>query len=105
MIPHCSVGAIALAASLQFCFATENAIMQEQGLDAYGESATTYAGSTAAFKVEDGVMTRSRAPGLGIEIDEAVVEDLHHDPGSQQAREIYTRPARWSHPDGAFAEW
>jgi galactonate dehydratase len=102
--PHCAAGPVALAASLQFCFATPNACLQEQPLDAYGDEAIAFLTPTTAFDLVDGMMSRTPAPGLGIEVDENVVASLSSDQQNYETPPRW-RPPHWRHRDGSFAEW
>ncbi len=98
MAPHCAIGVIALAASLQICFAAPNAIIQEQGLDVFGPPALEYLVDDSIFKWVDGYADRPTSPGLGIEIDETAVKN------ASRRDHRWSPTPRW-HPDGAFAEW
>ena len=60
--PHCPLGVIALAACFQVCFACPNALIQEQGLDAFGPRALRYLAEPSVFEWEDGYAARPRAP-------------------------------------------
>lgn len=101
LAPHCPLGPIALAASLQVAFATPNFLIQEQSIGIhYGEASDLfkYVVDPAPFEFRDGMAQRPLAPGLGIEIDETAV---------RQAGKIghRWRNPEWSHADGSFAEW
>ena len=99
--PHCPLGPIALAASLQLDFCTPNSFIQEQSLGIHynqGSDLLDYLVDPAVFQYHDGFVERSTAPGLGIEIDEAKV------------REMAAIGHRWRNPvwrtvDGTVAEW
>ncbi|ACU73873.1 Mandelate racemase/muconate lactonizing protein [Catenulispora acidiphila DSM 44928] len=101
MAPHCPLGPIALAASLQVDFATPNFLIQEQSLGLHynrGNEMLDYLLDPEPLRVRDGHIDRLTGPGLGIEIDEAAVrradETGHH----------WRNPV-WHHQDGSFAEW
>jgi galactonate dehydratase len=96
--PHCAIGAIALAASLQISVATPNVLIQEQGLDVFGPVALDYLVDGSVVTHVDGSIPRPTGPGLGIEVDEAAVE---------RAAEIGfpSGPHGLRHRDGSFAEW
>jgi len=101
LAPHCPLGPIALAASLQVDFAVPNFLIQEQSLDVHdsqGNDLLDYLIDPAVFAFQDGFVGRPTAPGLGIEVDEAAV---------RRADEKGHRwhPPVWRHPDGSFAEW
>ena len=101
LAPHCPLGPIALAASLQLAFATPNFLIEEQsiGLHYNGENQLLdYLVNPDVFRFVDGYASRPAGPGLGIEIDEAAV---------RRADEIghrWRNPV-WRAPDGSFREW
>ena len=99
--PHCPLGPIALAASMQVSLATPNFLIQEQSLGIhYNESSDLldYLVDASVFGFVDGFCDRLTGPGLGIEVDEAAV---------RQAAEIghNWRGPVWRYEDGSFAEW
>ncbi len=73
--PHCPLGPIALAASLQLGFAVPNFLIQEQSLrmnyHADGDL-LDYLVDPSVFDFVDGYAARSVRPGLGIEVNEPV---------------------------------
>jgi galactonate dehydratase len=99
--PHCPLGPITLAASLQIDFATPNFLIQEQSLGIEyggGNELLDYLVDPGVFTFTDGHVERPTGPGLGIEVNEDVV------------REAAANPHRWRspilrHEDGSFAEW
>ncbi|MGW0229719.1 galactonate dehydratase [Actinopolymorpha singaporensis] len=101
LAPHCPLGPIALAASLQVDFASPNALIQEQSLGIHyneGSDLLDYLVDTSVFGFADGYVTRPTGPGLGIEVDEKEVA---------RAAEV---GHRWRTPtfrrdDGSLAEW
>ncbi|MDW5596605.1 galactonate dehydratase [Conexibacter stalactiti] len=101
LAPHCPLGPISLAASLQVAFATPNFLIQEQSLGIHynvDNDLLDYLVDRSVFSFEDGTIARPTAPGLGIDVDEAAV------------REASARGHRWRNPiwrdaDGAFTEW
>ncbi|NKE57618.1 galactonate dehydratase [Lentzea sp. PSKA42] len=97
--PHCPLGPISLAASLQVAFTTPNFLIQEQSAGMhYNGTDPTYLVDMAPVQVVDGWIARPTGPGLGIEVDEAAV---------RRAAEIghAWRSPIWRHDDGGFAEW
>ncbi|MEU0876987.1 galactonate dehydratase [Lentzea sp. NPDC005914] len=97
--PHCPLGPISLAASLQVAFTTPNFLIQEQSVGMhYHGTDPTYLVDMAPVRVVDGWIARPIGPGLGVEIDEAAV---------RRAAEIghAWRSPIWRHDDGGFAEW
>ncbi|MFF5010289.1 galactonate dehydratase [Streptomyces phaeochromogenes] len=101
LAPHCPLGPIAFAASLQVDLATPNFLIQEQSLDIHApedEALFAHLVDPAAFRFAAGHVERPRAPGLGITVDEAEVRRVAAD-GHRWRNEI------WRHADGSFAEW
>ncbi|GAA2435135.1 galactonate dehydratase [Actinomadura vinacea] len=101
LAPHCPLGPLALAASLQVAFATPNFLIQEQSIGIHyntGAELLDYMADRSPFAFVDGSIERWDAPGLGIEIDEAAVRRADRT-GHRW------RPPVWRHPDGGHAEW
>ncbi|PXX54734.1 galactonate dehydratase [Nocardia tenerifensis] len=101
LAPHCPLGPIALAASLQVGFATPNLLIQEQSLGIHyntGSDLLDYLVDPGVFAYRDGYVDLPHAPGLGIEIDEKAVA---------RAAELGHRWRNpiWHRADGSFAEW
>lgn len=101
LAPHCPLGPIALAASLQVAFATPNFLIQEQSVGIHynvGNDILDYLVDPQPLQFVDGYAKQPTAPGLGIEIDEAAVERaaaIGHE----------WRNPIWRGPDGSFREW
>jgi galactonate dehydratase len=101
LAPHCPLGPIALAASLQLAFATPNFLIEEQSIGLHYNQRNDlldYVMEPGIFRFVDGYATLPAGPGLGIEIDEAAV---------RRAAEIghrWRNPV-WRGPDGSFREW
>ncbi len=101
LAPHCPLGPIALAASLQIAFTTPNFLIQEQSVGIHynaGNELLDYLIDPRPLHFVDGYAMLPTAPGLGIQIDERAVE---------RAAEI---GHRWRNPiwrgaDGSFREW
>ncbi|MFI1837469.1 galactonate dehydratase [Streptomyces olivaceoviridis] len=101
LAPHCPLGPIALAASLQIAFATPNFLIQEQSRGIhYNKDADllSYLADPEPFRFVDGHARRNDAPGLGITLDEAAVR------AADRGGHAWRNPV-WRHPDGSFAEW
>ncbi|MFH5821073.1 galactonate dehydratase [Georgenia sp. AZ-5] len=100
--PHCPLGPLALAASLQVDFATPNVLIQEQSIGIHYNAGTNelldYMVDAETFSFVDGYIRRPTAPGLGIAIDEAAV---------RRADEVghRWRTPVWRRKDGSLAEW
>jgi len=101
MAPHCPLGPIALAASLQIAFATPNFLIQEQSLGIHynaGNDLLDYLVEPSVFRFVDGHIQRLKGPGLGIDVDEDAVR-------AADERGHRWRSPVWRHDDGSFAEW
>ncbi|HLT66597.1 MAG TPA: galactonate dehydratase [Microbacterium sp.] len=99
--PHCPLGPIALASSLQIAFAKHNFLIQEISAGIHynkGADLLDYLVDTSVFTTENGAIPRLTSPGLGIEIDEAAVR------AADKAEFEWISPT-WRDDDGAFAEW
>ncbi|QDP97135.1 galactonate dehydratase [Microlunatus elymi] len=101
LAPHCPLGPIAFAASLQIDFASPNAIIQETSLGIHynaGSDLLDYLVDPAVFDFANSAVARPTGPGLGIEVDEDVVRAAA-ERGHQWHNPI------WRHADGSLAEW
>ncbi|GAB3810048.1 galactonate dehydratase [Kribbella italica] len=99
--PHCPLGPISLAASLQVSFATPNFLIQEQSRGIHYNVAsdlTSYVVDPAPFTWVDGHAEYNPLPGLGITVDEAAVR------AADRKGHAWRNPL-WAHEDGSFAEW
>jgi galactonate dehydratase len=99
--PHCPLGPITLAASLQLDFCTPNAFIQEQSLGIHynqGSDLLDYLTDPDVFHYQDGFVPRLTGPGLGIEIDEAKVRAM------ASIGHNWRNPV-WRYEDGSVAEW
>jgi len=88
--PHCPLGPIALAASLQVDACTPNFLCQEQVC--LGEGYLR-----EPFIMSEGYVEVPRGPGLGIEVDEEALAEKLYDGASEN-------PRLW-HEDGSVADW
>lgn len=102
LAPHCPLGPIALAASLQVDFATPNVLIQEQSIGIHYNAGSAqpldYVLNSAPLSFPHGWIERWEAPGLGIDVDEDAVR-------AADAHGHSWRNPIWSHADGSFAEW
>ncbi|MEW2134244.1 galactonate dehydratase [Streptomyces sp. NPDC005435] len=101
LAPHCPLGPIALAASLQVAFATPNFLIQEQSRGIhYNKDADllSYVVDPEPFRFTAGHAHRGEAPGLGITVDEDAVR------AADRAGHAWRNPV-WRHADGSFTEW
>ncbi|MBO9606570.1 MAG: galactonate dehydratase [Paenibacillaceae bacterium] len=99
--PHCPLGPIALASCLHLDACSPNVLIQEQSLGMHyneGCDLLDYVRNPAIFAYKDGYVGLIDRPGLGVDIDEAKVEQMAavgHD----------WRSPVWRHADGTIAEW
>ena len=101
LAPHCPLGPIALAASLQVAFATPNFLIQEQSMGIHYHSGTDlldYLLDPEPLRIVEGHIARPEAPGLGIAVDEQAVRR------ADRTSHAWRNPV-WRHDDGSFAEW
>ncbi|MER7199196.1 galactonate dehydratase [Streptomyces sp. CB01635] len=99
--PHCPLGPVALAASLQVAFTTPNFLIQEQSIGIhYNKDAELldYVSDREPFRFVAGSLLRTERPGLGVDVDEAAVR-------AADAKGHAWRNPVWRHEDGSFAEW
>lgn len=99
--PHCPLGPIALASSLQLDFCTPNAFIQEQSLGIHynqGSDVLDYLTDPSAFHYKDGYVELLTGPGLGIEINEEKVRE------ATKVGHRWRNPV-WRNEDGSIAEW
>jgi galactonate dehydratase len=98
--PHCPLGPLALAASLQLDACTPNAVIQELSLRIhYNADADLldYVVDGSVFDIVDGHMAVPAGAGLGVEIDEERVR-------AAAGAEPWHSPV-WRNQDGTVAEW
>jgi len=101
LAPHCPLGPIGLAASLQIGFCTASHVIQEQSIGIHynvGAEVLDYLVDTSVFDYADGSVARLTGPGLGIEVDEQAVRK------AAQGWSGWSNPV-WRYADGGFAEW
>ncbi|KAI9818991.1 MAG: hypothetical protein M1826_001246 [Phylliscum demangeonii] len=104
LAPHCPLGPIALAASMQVALSTPNFVIQEMSLGMhYNTEAGTYdllsyLLDPSVFAVEDGYVRALTGVGLGIEVDEAEVRRVALDAQPWLPKEFYG-------VDGGIREW
>ena len=101
LAPHCPLGPIALAASLQIDAICYNAFIQEQSLGIHynqGGDINDYVMLGHGFDLTDGNLSIPQGPGLGIRVNEEVVIERAKT-GHQW------RAPLWRHKDGSISEW
>lgn len=99
--PHCPLGPIAFAASLQLDFCTPNAFIQETSLGIHynqGADLLDYLVDPSVFSFERGYVKLLTGPGLGIELDENKIRE-------RSAQGHNWKPPVWRNEDGSLAEW
>ena len=103
--PHCPLGPLAFAASLQIGFSTPNFVVCEMSWKMHyntgGFDLFTYMTNPEVFQVKDGAVALLTGPGLGVELNEELirkeaVEAAKLDP--------WTNPI-FRGPDGSVREW
>ncbi|MGG3835023.1 galactonate dehydratase [Geobacillus thermocatenulatus] len=101
LAPHCPLGPIALAASLQVDAVAYNAFIQEQSLGIHynqGNDLLDYLVDPSVFEYQNGYVKIPQGPGLGIEINEEYVREM------AAIGHNWKNPV-WRHADGSVAEW
>lgn len=101
LAPHCPLGPIALAASLQVDAVSYNAFIQEQSLGIHynqGNDLLDYLVDPSVFEYQNGYVKIPQGPGLGIEIHEEYVREM------SEIGHTWKNPV-WRHVDGSVAEW
>ena len=101
LAPHCPLGPVALAACLQVDFASINACLQEQSIGmAYnkGQEIDSYLRDPAVFAYQNGYVPLLTAPGLGVDVDEAIVR-------SNQVPDLAWKNPVFHLEDGSVTEW
>ena len=99
--PHCPLGPIAFAASLQLDYCTPNAVIQEQSLGIHynqGADLLDYLEDPKVFGYKDGYVYRNSLPGLGIAVNENKVRE------AAKVGHSWLNPV-WRTGDGVVAEW
>ena len=101
LAPHCPLGPLTLAASLQLDFISHNAFIQEQSMGIHynvDNDVLDYLVDPGPLRIVDGYLPLLERPGLGVEINQAFVEE--------RARTGHRwRNPLWRHEDGSVAEW
>ncbi|EEA18696.1 hypothetical protein TMatcc_010765 [Talaromyces marneffei ATCC 18224] len=102
--PHCPLGPIAFAASVQVALNIPNFVIQEMSLgmhynvEAGDIDLNTYLKDQSVFAIEEGYVKAPTGAGLGIEIDEDLVRKIAKETEPWQCKEFYG-------PDGGIREW
>ncbi len=99
--PHCPLGPIALASSLQVGATCHNVFIQEQSLKMHynkGNDLLDYLKNKNIFKYNNGFVPLPEQPGLGVDIDEDFVRQ------ESKKWKPWRNPV-WRNEDGSVAEW
>ncbi len=100
---HCPLGPLALMAAVQVDAVAYNTLIQEQSMGIHynkdgGGEVLEYVCNPEVLAIQKGFLTVPQLPGLGLEINEELVEQR-----SQQGHN-WDNPI-WYYPDGSIAEW
>ena len=101
LAPHCPLGPVALAAYVQVDATCHNAFIQEQSMGIHynqGKGVLDYVLNREDYAFHDGFMNLPGKPGLGVEVNEALVLEENQEPHR------WRNPV-WRHEDGSVAEW
>jgi galactonate dehydratase len=102
LAPHCPLGPVALASSLQVAAATPNFLIQEQSMGIHYHSRSVelldYVLDPEPFTIVDGYLAVPAGPGLGVTVDEKALRE------ADRSGHAWRNPV-WRHEDGSFAEW
>jgi len=99
--PHCPLGPLALAASLQVAAGTPNVVLQEMSLGIHYHGAhdlLSYLEDPQVLTPQDGFLSIPEGPGLGVTLDEEKVREASRE-GHRWRNPV------WRHEDGSLAEW
>lgn len=101
LAPHCPLGPIALASCLQVDAVCYNGVLQEQSIGIHynvGKSVLDYVENREDFLFENGYVNLPKKPGIGVEVNKALVLEENATPHN------WKNPV-WRHRDGSVAEW
>ncbi|CAE7226487.1 unnamed protein product [Rhizoctonia solani] len=104
LAPHCPLGPIALAASLQVGIASPNFVIQEMSWQMHynqGADLLTYILNPEVFSVTNGHVETLTGPGLGIDLNENLIREA----SEKYVNEKAWRNATWRGEDGSLREW
>lgn len=99
--PHCPLGPLTLASSMQLDACTPNFVIQEMSQTMQyniGADLQDYIKNKDVFDVSGGYLQLPKLPGLGVDIDEEAVIEADKEGFAWQDRD-------WRHEDGSIAEW
>lgn len=100
--PHCPLDAIAFSSCIQMGAATPNLVLQEQSIDIHDAGDTNprinFLKNKEVFHFKDGFVEIPEGPGLGVEVDEEMVQEQNKN------RHNWKNPM-WRTYDGTPIEW
>lgn len=102
--PHCPLGPVAFAASVQVALSAPNFTILEMSLGMHYNTEAgdidllSYLKNPTVFDIEEGYVKAPTGYGLGIEIDEALVEKISKETEPWQCKVFHG-------PDGSIREW
>lgn len=96
LVPNCPVGPVGQAACLQIAVSSRNVVLQEQS-HSNSEYIRDYISNREYFSLDNGYVQVPDTPGLGVEINEAVVRE-------RSKQTIEHKSSAWRHEDGTVAE-
>ena len=100
--PHCPLDAIAFSSCIQMGAATPNLVLQEQSIDIHDASDANprinFLKNKEVFHFENGFVEIPEGPGLGVEVDEEIVQEQNKN------RHNWKNPM-WRTYDGTPIEW
>lgn len=103
--PHCPLGPVAFAASVQLALATPNFAILEMSLGMHynteagdGIDLLTYMNNPEVFDIKDGYVAALTKPGLGIDINEELVRKISKETQPWKVKEFRG-------PDNELREW
>lgn len=101
LMPKCSVGPVAFAASMHVQMAAQNAVLQEQHDEFYAEQNNqffNYIENEDLFTLSEGFLRIASEPGLGVEMDEDYIRQ-------QSRKNTEWKGPVWHNEDGSVANW
>ncbi|KAK9357232.1 enolase C-terminal domain-like protein [Lipomyces starkeyi] len=103
--PHCPLGPIAFAASLQIAISTPNFLICEMSWKMHYDKGSdydlfSYVRNRSVFEVKNGFIETLRGPGLGVDVNEDLVRKA-----STETKDFSWRNPVWRGPDGGIREW
>lgn len=100
---HCPLGPIALMSAIHVDAIAYNTLIQEQSIGIHynkegGGEVLDYIKNKEVLEIQDGYMALPQSAGLGLDIDEHIVEEM------SKKGHTWRNPI-WKYEDGSIAEW